>query len=306
MVAIGVARLVGQEMQQTGLIIVATTDELSIEIGQHKDFAQVVAKVGALRLVEPIALVVGQPKPLLVEFEFLAEEELVPVELASANFQLVVEKAKELKVQQLKLVEESILRQVATQELVKHLRLEVDHHPKPEECFHQLPFSTLVSCNDPDTLDQHTQLLPIPQQTDTSNHKHWHPNLLSPIRPYQPPFRQHPQYHQKCQIFVEFVPRPSGFEAANIGVSTIVERPSSIVAAIEELGSTGVAQVVIVGTIVMAKVVEELVKQHTVVAKLKVPISTASEELIVAVEAFTATRIVVANLPLVGCLDIIS
>ena len=64
----------------------------------------------------------------------------------------------------------------------------------------------------------------------------------------------------------------------------------------------------IVGTIatVMAKVVEELV-QHTVVAKLKVPTSTASkEELIVAKEAFATTRIVVANLPLVGCLDIVS
>jgi len=133
----------------------------------------VVKVVGVLRqLVEPIALVVGQPKPQLVELALLAEEELVPVELAFVGSQLVVEKAKELEVQQLERVEESEPRQVAIQELVKHLRLEVDHHPKPEEYYHQQPFSTLVSCNDQDTLDQHTQLLPIPQQTDTSTHKH--------------------------------------------------------------------------------------------------------------------------------------
>jgi hypothetical protein len=97
------------------------------------------AKVGVLQLVEPIALVVGQLMPLLVE-------ELVPVELAFASSQLVVEKAKQLEQEV-----ESILRQVAIQELVHH-RLEVDHHPKPEEYYHQLPFSTLgvPSCNDQD------------------------------------------------------------------------------------------------------------------------------------------------------------
>ena len=53
--------------------------------------------VGVLRqLVEPIALVVGQPKPQLVELVLLAEEELVLVELAFVGSQLVVEKAKEL------------------------------------------------------------------------------------------------------------------------------------------------------------------------------------------------------------------
>jgi|TARA_B110000305_G_scaffold237450_1_gene300778 hypothetical protein len=40
--------------------------------------------------------------PLLVEPIILAEEELVPVELAFTKFQLVVGKAKELEVQLLK------------------------------------------------------------------------------------------------------------------------------------------------------------------------------------------------------------
>lgn len=44
----------------------------------------------------------GQPMPLLVEPIILAEEELVPIELASTKFQLVVGKAKELEVQLLK------------------------------------------------------------------------------------------------------------------------------------------------------------------------------------------------------------
>jgi hypothetical protein len=57
----------------------------------------VVKVVRVLRqFVEPIALVVGQPKPQLVELALLAEEELVPVELAFVGSQLVVETAKEL------------------------------------------------------------------------------------------------------------------------------------------------------------------------------------------------------------------
>ena len=46
-----------------------------------------------------MVLVVGQPMPQLVEPIILAEEELVPIELASTKLQLVVGKAKELEVQ---------------------------------------------------------------------------------------------------------------------------------------------------------------------------------------------------------------
>ena len=53
------------------------------------------------------------------------------------------------KVQQLELEVEFAL----GQEPVKHLRLEVVHHPMQEEYFHQQLFSILddLSCNDQDT-----------------------------------------------------------------------------------------------------------------------------------------------------------
>lgn len=105
-------------------------------------------------------------------------------------------------------------------------------------------------------------------------------------------------YQQLFPHWFNLKPRPSDFEAAiSIGVvGTIVETQGSTVA-IEELGSIGFVLVVIVGTIAT----EEL--QHivviTVAAKIKlmVPTSTASEELIVAKQAFATTRIVGADLP---------
>lgn len=195
--------------------------------------------------------------PLLVEPIILAEEELVPIKLASTKFQLVVGKAKELEVQLLKQELESTLRQVALQELVK-------------------------------------QLLPVPQ-LEVAHH---------------PPQMEEYYYQQLFPFWFHLNPRQSDFEAAiSIGVvRTIVETQGSTVA-IEELSSIGVVLVVIVGTIatVMVAVVEEL--QHivviTVAAKIKlmVPTRTASEELIVAKEAFATTRIVEADLPQVGCLN---
>ena len=195
--------------------------------------------------------------PLLVEPIILAEEELVPIKLASTKFQLVVGKAKKLEVQLLKQELESTLRQVALQELVK-------------------------------------QLLPVPQ-LEVAHH---------------PPQMEEYYYQQLFPFWFHLNPRQSDFEAAiSIGVvRTIVETQGSTVA-IEELSSIGVVLVVIVGTIatIMVAVVEEL--QHivviTVAAKIKlmVPTRTASEELIVAKEAFATTRIVEADLPQVGCLN---
>lgn len=111
-------------------------------------------------------------------------------------------------------------------------------------------------------------------------------------------------YQQLFPFWFHLNPRQSDFEAAiSIGVvRSIVETQGSTVA-IEELSSIGVVLVVIVGTIatVMVAVVEEL--QHivviTVAAKIKlmVPTRTASEELIVAKEAFATIRIVEADLP---------
>ena len=147
-------------MVVAGLIVVAfvivgrgelmvAEEEPSFVVQSKVAIGIAVVKVGVLRLVEPIALVVGR-QPMLVEL-VLAEEELVPVELAFASSQLGVEKAVELEVQLLEQELESGLGQVAIQELV-HLRLEVGHHPKPEEYYHQQPFSILddLSCNDQD------------------------------------------------------------------------------------------------------------------------------------------------------------
>ena len=109
-------------------------------------------------------------------------------------------------------------------------------------------------------------------------------------------------YQQLFPFWFHLNPRQSDFEAAIRVVKAIVETQGSTVA-IEELSSIGVVLVVIVRTIatIMVAVVEEL--QHivviTVAAKIKlmVPTRTASEELIVAKEAFATTRIVEADLP---------